>query len=129
MINLLLLSILVVFGAAQYNPELSKDLCELTVASYCRPTKLIDWSCTPCKNSNLEISNVSLFINSTQATLGYIAISKKLDAIGNIPITFIVIVFRGTEPWLIKNWISDINFIAIPYALCDGSIYIFHLRM
>ena len=74
-----------VFGAAQYNPELSKDLCELTVASYCRPTKLIDWSCTPCKNSNLEISNVSLFINSTQATLGYIAISKKLDAIGNIP--------------------------------------------
>lgn len=35
-----------------------------------------------------------------------------------------VIVFRGTEPWLIKNWISDINFIAEDYPLCDNSIFL-----
>lgn len=83
MIKLFLLSFLVCVSFAQYNPELSKDLCQLTVASYCRPTKLIDWSCGPCKNSVLQIQNVSLFINSTMATLGYISVSKKLDAISN----------------------------------------------
>lgn len=84
MIKLLLISLLAILASTQYNPDLSKSLCELTVASYCRPNKIVDWSCAPCKNSNLEITNISLFVNSTKATLGYIAISKKLDAIGNI---------------------------------------------
>lgn len=82
MLKVFIIFFLAYVSLAQYNPELSKELCQLTVASYCRPTKLVDWSCLPCKNSPLQIQNVSLFINSTQATLGYIAISKKLDAIG-----------------------------------------------
>jgi hypothetical protein len=84
MIKILIISVFAVLASTQYNPDLSKSLCELTVASYCRPTKIVDWSCVPCKNSNLEITNISLFVNSTKATLGYIAISKKLDAIGKI---------------------------------------------
>ena len=32
-----------------------------------------------------------------------------------------VLVFRGTLPWDIKNWISDINFIAVNYPLCNNS--------
>ena len=67
---------------AQYNPELSKEMCYLAVAAYCKPVKLLDWSCEPCKSSFLEMGNVSLFVNSTQNTLGFIAVSKKLDAIG-----------------------------------------------
>lgn len=67
---------------SQYNPELSKELCELAVASYCRPLKLLDWSCGPCKGSFLQMQNVSLFINSSQNTLGFISVSKKLDSIG-----------------------------------------------
>jgi hypothetical protein len=73
---------------AQYNPELSKELCELAVASYCRPVKVLDWSCGPCKGSFLQIQNVSLFINSTQDTLGFIAVSKKLNAISKIFVKF-----------------------------------------
>ncbi len=68
---------------SQYNPAISKELCQLTTASYCRPTSLIDWSCNVCKTSTLQIQNVTLFVNSTKATLGYIAVSKKLNAIGN----------------------------------------------
>ncbi len=124
--KILFISLFVCLAFSQYNPELSKSLCELTVASYCRPTKLLDWSCNACKNSNLAIQNVSLFINSTKATLGFIAYSKKLDSIGKFFIN-LVLVFRGTEPWLVKNWISDIDFIAINYPLCDNSMF-FHIQ-
>ena len=87
-INLLLLFVFFTCVVSQYNPETSKALCQLTVASYCRPTYLIDWSCNVCKNSTLQIQNVSLFVNSTKATLGYISVSKKLNAIGKCFITF-----------------------------------------
>lgn len=53
MIKTIIISLIIAFAYAQYNPELSKNLCQLTVASYCKPTKLIDWSCLPCKNSVL----------------------------------------------------------------------------
>lgn len=28
--------------------------------------------------------------------------------------------FRGTLPWDVKNWISDINFLKTKYAFCDN---------
>lgn len=36
-------------------------------------------------------------------------------------LTKIVLVFRGTLPWDIKNWVSDINFVVTNYPLCDNS--------
>ena len=84
MIKPIIFTLLLCLTLSQYNPDLSKSLCELTVASYCRPTKILDWSCAPCQNSGLQIQNISLFVNSTKATLGYIAVSKKLNAISNI---------------------------------------------
>ena len=53
MIKLLFPTLLLVLVFSQYNPDLSKNLCQLTVASYCKPTKLVDWSCGPCKASPL----------------------------------------------------------------------------
>ena len=82
MSKIIISALLFICVFSQYNPELSKNLCQLTVASYCRPTLLLDWSCGPCKNSPLEVQNITLFVNSTKATLGYIAISKKLASIG-----------------------------------------------
>ena len=84
MIKLILAAFVIVLSLTQYNPELSKNLCSLTVASYCKSSNLADWSCAPCKNSALQIQNVTLFINSTQDTLGFISVSKKLNAIGNL---------------------------------------------
>lgn len=68
---------------SQYNPQLSKDLCQLTITSYCVPISVLNWSCGPCKTSMLQIKNVSLFLNSSQNTAGYIAISNSLQAVGN----------------------------------------------
>ena len=58
------------------------------------------------------MTNVHTFENSTKDTLGYIGTSEEYKAI--------VLVFRGTLPWDIKNWISDINFIVTDYPLCDN---------
>jgi len=66
---------------AQYAEDIGKDLCKLAMASYCRPAHIADWSCAPCKSSDLGIKNVSVIINSTSATLGFIGISQKLDSI------------------------------------------------
>jgi hypothetical protein len=78
------------------------------------------WSCGPCKNSPIALTNVKTFENSSMDTLGYIGTSSELDAIGNL-LPILVLVFRGTLPWDIKNWISDINFIAVNYPHCNNS--------
>jgi hypothetical protein len=95
----------------------------MAVASYCKPIKLLDWSCGPCKSSFLQIQNVSLFVNSTQNTLGFIAVSKKLDSI-SIFINNQVVVFRGTDLASLKNWIASLKFLTVSYPLCDGSNYL-----
>lgn len=62
-------------------------------------------------------------------TLGYIGTSDELNAIGNANASILVLVFRGTLPWDIKNWISDINFVAIEYPLCNNSNPITYFRL
>jgi hypothetical protein len=88
MINLLFFLFCLIVSYCQYNPQLSKDLCQLTITSYCVPISVLNWNCGPCKNSMLEIKNVSLFLNSTQNTAGYIAISSSLQSIGNTNLIF-----------------------------------------
>lgn len=120
MIKLTLLALLLLLVSAAYNETLAEKLCRLTVASYCRKAKVENWSCTPCKNSPIAMTNVQTFENSSMDTLGYIGTSTELDAISKLFI-YLVLVFRGTLPWDVKNWISDINFIAINYPLCNNS--------
>lgn len=43
---------------------------------------------------------------------GFIGYSVGHDAI--------VVAFRGTVPWSIKNWLRDLNTIKVEYPLCDG---------
>jgi hypothetical protein len=81
---LFILVVLIFNGHSQYAEDVGKDLCHLAMASYCRPSHIQDWSCAPCKSSQLGIKNVSVIINSTSATLGFIAISQKLNAISII---------------------------------------------
>lgn len=74
--------LLFVSASAQYDPNMGKGLCGLTVASYCNPNHLADWSCLPCKNSQIQLANVKLFKNSTGDTLGFIATNSQMKAIG-----------------------------------------------
>ena len=81
--KILLLAVFLYLAFSQYNPQLSKDLCQLTITSYCVPISVLNWNCGPCKNSILQIKNVSLFLNSSQNTAGFIAVSNSLQAVSN----------------------------------------------
>ena len=50
-------------------------------------------------------------VNKSGETAGFVAYNTYVKAI--------VIVFRGTLPWAIKDWIHDINFLLTPYPLCN----------
>lgn len=116
--KLIVLAILVVLAMGQYNESLGKLFGQLTVASYCRPSLISAWSCDPCKKVS-GIKFVTVMKNSTNDTLGYIAVSDDLNATRK-HIDDVVLVFRGTLPWDVKNWISDINFLKTKYAWCDN---------
>lgn len=76
-----LFAIFVVACLSTYDATLGFDLCKLTVASYCHPIKVKDWSCGPCANSPIKLSNVDHFSNSTGDVLGIIGISQSPRAI------------------------------------------------
>ena len=48
---------------------------------------------------------------------------KQITQLNKYIFKDLVLVFRGTLPWDIKNWISDINFVATTYPLCDNSTW------
>lgn len=101
--NFLILST-IISACLAYDATLGYNLCRLAVASYCKPAKVKDWSCKPCLDSPIKLANVMSFYNSTGDVLGLIGISTAPKAICKFN-KYIVLVFRGTVPWDIKNWI------------------------
>ena len=73
--SLIFLTILTI--AAAYNADLGYKLCRLTVASYCAPAKVKDWSCRPCNDSPIKLQNAQPFYNSTGDVLGMIGTSTS----------------------------------------------------
>ena len=55
---------------------------------------------------------IDIMYNKTDNGAGYLGYSTSLDAI--------IIVFRGTEVWSIKNWIDDIDYIPTDYPYCNN---------
>jgi len=58
------------------------------------------------------MTDISIFINATKENAGFSAYDPAHNTI--------VLVFRGTVPWLIKNWMEDINFIKTSYPYCNN---------
>ena len=81
-----------------YNSDFGHKLCRLTVASYCAPAKVKDWTCKPCVDSPIKLSHVKPFNNSTGDVLGLIGTSTTPAAI--------------CKNRYIKIWFSE--------ALCHG---------
>lgn len=77
--KLIVALLLISCASAQYNETLAKILAELTLVSYCHPTQIESWSCFPCTKT-LKLKFPSVIKNSTNDTLGYLAISDQLDA-------------------------------------------------
>lgn len=83
MLRAVLVAALVILSSAAYSQELGEKLCRLSVAAYCKPSDVEKWSCAPCKNSPLAMTNVKTFVNSSMDTLGFIGTSVELHAIGS----------------------------------------------
>ena len=61
---------------ASYSEDLGKNLCKLSVASYCNTNKLASWTCKPCLSSPIKLDTVRIFYNSTGDSQGMIGVSK-----------------------------------------------------
>ena len=56
--------------------------------------------------------DVTIFHNKTGDSAGYGGYNSKSNEI--------VIAYRGTLPWDLKNWIDDIDFIKTKYPYCGN---------
>lgn len=100
-----------------YDTELARQLWFFASASYCNLDKLEQWKCgKPCEETTL--TNVKVFWNSSNENAGFSAYDGSRNAI--------VLVFRGTVPWLIKNWVEDIDFGKVPYPYCSNGCQVHH---
>lgn len=91
---------------------MGKEGWYLSSVSYCRQSKVTSWSCgTGCQKAP-RIDDITFLYNSTGDSAGFAGYNAARNQI--------VLVFRGTVPWLIKNWIADINLFLVTYSDCDG---------
>lgn len=94
-----------------YNEPISESIASFSMASYCSASKLEKWNCgAACKKTADGLTDVYVLRNKTMNAGGLLGYSPKYDAIA--------VIFRGTVPWLIKNWMSDLDFIKVNYPYC-----------
>jgi len=100
--TLFLSLIFVCFGvnaAVQWNETLHDRLLQYAASAYCPQQRIDSWICTYCTGN----VNVSYFFNGDGTnTFGY----GGVDYDNNL----ILMVFRGTVPTSLKNWITDLDF-------------------
>lgn len=89
-----------------------------SIASYCNPKKVKEWKCGKMCRLYPNIQDVQIINDKktkTQGFLGYNPLSNN-----------IVIVFRGTLPWFIKNIIEDFSFDLVDLDLCNNTCKVHH---
>ncbi|KAL4477117.1 hypothetical protein ABPG72_008851 [Tetrahymena utriculariae] len=108
-IFLLLSSFILNISSFQYDVEMAEKLSAYSLASYCSNSNLLNWSCgKTCKRVE-PLIDVKTFENKNEIfyLIGY---SQKEDAI--------VIATRGTLPWSIYNWLTDLSISKVDYQNC-----------
>ncbi|EGR27815.1 lipase family protein, putative [Ichthyophthirius multifiliis] len=96
-----------------YDEQISKDMAALSLVSYCQKQKIQDWNCAnACNKFPYKLQDVFIFTNKTLESRGLIGYWQEKEAI--------VLSFRGTLPWLLKNWIEDLDVFKITYEECDN---------
>lgn len=109
---MILLALLSPLVSAGFNEPLASKLFFMTSASYCSRKHLENWNCgKPCKQVP-KLQDMAIFLNETSEISGY---SGYLAETGEV-----YYIFRGTEPWSVKNWMEDINFIKTSYPYCSN---------
>ena len=110
--RLLLITLLSIVSFA-YDENLGKEYWYYSSASYCSESKLTSWNCgTPCQKGS-RADDVKVYYNNSHASSGFGSYNTARN--------HIVLTFRGTVPWNIKNWVSDLNFFKTSYPHCNNN--------
>lgn len=97
---------------AQYNETLAQKFWNLCMGSYCKPSRISAWDLAFVSDLYPRVTDITVIINSTGNAAGFTAYNPDGDEV--------MIVFRGTEPLSIKNWIDDIDTFFTDYPSCAG---------
>lgn len=99
-------------AASAYNFDINQAYTQLmySYAAYCPKDKIVSWDCFFCKLNQTDTNGfiVSVILeNDPTNTFGYVGVRG----------TTVEVVFRGTQPSSLANWISDFDFAHMkPYA-------------
>jgi hypothetical protein len=92
-------------------------MATIAAASYCAKysnTKLYDWSCTHCKASGVQMTDITSMYVSDTGTWAFTGHSPD-GGTGRI-----VVSFTGTDPINWRNWVVNLSFAKMNYGACTG---------
>jgi len=95
-----------VAAADRYDETMAGLMVKYTGAAYCAGTLgdgVAKWNCAVCKT--LPYLNATVVYDKKTNTNGYVGYDKSINAI--------YVVFAGTDPLSIKNWIDDLNAVTV----------------
>ena len=95
-----------------FNQTLATKFWYLCMGSYCAPSRVAAWDLGFVSDLYPYVTDLTLIINSTGNACGFTAYNPPEDEV--------LIIFRGTEPLSIKNWIDDIDTLFTDYPGCPG---------
>jgi len=94
---------------ANYDEDTSKKYTWLSASAYCDGDTIAKWGCPYCANVKFTFSG--LIQNASMAILGFAGSDDNN----------IYIVYRGTEPNILKNWEEDFKVKEIPIDYIQGA--------
>jgi hypothetical protein len=100
-----------VSSSATYDEEIAKESWIYCLASYCPPNLILQWKAAKMSQLYPEMKDIRSVINANDNTLAYLAYNFKSDVI--------YVVFRGTEPTSISNWLNNLKVLKVNYAYCQ----------
>ena len=105
-------SFLPLSSASTYNPTLASKLWDICMSSYCPVKRIQDWNVGFVSEAYPSVRDITVLYNTTGNAMGFTAYNPIDDEVW--------LIFRGTEPLSIKNWIDDIDTFYIDYPRCQG---------
>lgn len=94
--------------SATFSPSMAKSGWQLVNAAYCSDSVIADWSCSNCKSSGINLTQIStLSYGGSRAFVGY---ESKDNAI--------YVSFMGSHN--IPQWINNIDTVKTKYPHCTG---------
>lgn len=94
-----------------YDEEIAKESWIYCLASYCPQNLIVQWKAGKMSQINPDLKDIRTVYNAEDNTLGFLAYNPKSN--------IIYVVFRGTEPTSISNWLNNLKFFKIKYSYCS----------